>query len=784
MTRLHDGVASRTDLRCTSMPAAFLPPIVTREFSRAIASLQRAGCRSQVNKVNAIQLQAARREPITAAELTNHGESRLEKVEKFNLGDGYRAITQFIEHEGETVRVFWFAGSHDECDSWLERHRDHRYVFDPRDKRIELVPVDVNIRESARLINPELPPALLDEPLLRHLTPNDWEALGVSDVMKGELIKLMHADYANSVVLDVLDRLPSSLADVLFDVMSAANDENVDAVRARLDLFHGKRERATDAQVVGAIGLPVNAERFLTFADPEQLDNLLAREAWEAWMLFVHPAQAEVVEATFEGPARLRGVSGSGKSSVVLHRARHLARRHGLPVLVVTYTTSLAKLLRHLLDTLCGVEGNLITVSTTVGLAEDVLQRLNPEAIRKFRNQPAEQQLRTMRLHALRAAGAIDHLVDDGWSVWGAELDVDDALSLVRERYMVCDRPQYLSDHRSDDRVPPQVKPAILTAATALEEELANRKTTDNAGLILAALHAALGARGTAVDFLRPETIEPPFARCVLVDEAQDLSANELRLLIALTDHTATDGFFLAADAAQRIFRRNTSLASIGLDVRGRAYVLRKNYRNTRQILHAARLLFEPYDIVELDDEDNRSRIDVDLPGREGAQPEIIRFESAADEARWVASEIERIRREDVAVLGSGIAVLSASKRHREALEEQLQAKKISTANLRQDVVASSNHVKVSTIESAKGHEFSVVFLVGMNDGVIPWERADDDEITRDARRLYVAVTRARDRVVLTWNRERSARPSRFLTRMMAGCTQHRLAGGRVVDDV
>lgn len=286
------------------------------------------------------------------------------------------------------------------------------------------------------------------------------------------------------------------------------------------------------------------------------------------------------------------------------------------------------------------------------------------------------------------------------------------------------------------------------------------------------------------MNFVTPETIEPPFARCVLVDEAQDLSANEVRLLMALTDHKAADGFFLAADAAQRIFRRNTSLASLGLDVRGRAYVLRKNYRNTRQILHTARLLLEPYDIVELDDDDNRSRIDVDLPGREGARPEIIRFDSAAEEAQWVVAEIERIRREDAAVLGSGIAVLSANKRHREELEEKLRAKRIPTATLRQDVVASSNHVKVSTIESAEGHEFSAVFLVGMNDGVIPWERADEAEVARDARRLYVALTRARDRVVLTWNREHGARSSRFLTRMMAGCTQQRLVAGRLVGDV
>ena len=765
------------------MPRTILPPIVTREFQRARFALARAGRRTQVAKLDAIQVQAALREEITAVQLTHHGESRLEKAEKLDLGEGYRVITQFIEHEGHTVRVFWFAGSHDECDAWLERRRGHKYVYDPRDQRIELVPVEVAFREGARLVNPELAPAVLEQPLLRHLSTSDWEMLGVSALMREELLKLTHIDFASAAVLITLERLPAALQNVLFDVMVAADDENVDAIRARLDLFRGARLRATDAQVVEAIGLPVNAEKFLTFSDPEDLQELLAREAWEAWMLFIHPAQREVVDATFAGPARMRGVSGSGKTSVVLHRARQLARTYGLPVLVVTYTSSLAKLLRHLTETLCGVERNLIAISTAQWLAEEVLRRLDPGDFHSLRSELSDQQLRSIRVESLRAAGAVKALVHHGWSRREAEHELDDTLSLVREQYLVGERDRFPADADVAASLPTDVKAAVVSAAALLDAELERRKTSDDEGLVIRALDAALTNRGKEVNFDRPASIRRPFARCVLVDEAQDLSANEIRLLMALTDHRATDGLFVASDAAQRIFRRNTSLSALGIDVRGRAYVLRKNYRNTLQILHAARLLLEGYDIAELDDDDPKTRIDVDLPTREGGRPEIVRFDTVEDEVRWVASEIERVRREDAGVLGSGIAVLSASKRHRDAVGERLRAREIPTTALREDVVASSLPVKISTIESAKGHEFSVVFLVGMNEGVIPGGDATASDLLRDARRLYVALTRARDRVVLTWNRQGGGQASPFLTQMMSGCTQHRLEAGRVTDD-
>jgi DNA helicase-2/ATP-dependent DNA helicase PcrA len=83
--------------------------------------------------------------------------------------------------------------------------------------------------------------------------------------------------------------------------------------------------------------------------------------------------------------------------------------------------------------------------------------------------------------------------------------------------------------------------------------------------------------------------------------------------------------------------------------------------------------------------------------------------------------------------------------------------------------------VTLMTLHSAKGLEFSVVFLAGMEEGLFPHKLSiDDDAALEEERRLcYVGMTRAKDRLVLTWVRERrtygrqspeGTRPSRFLS--------------------
>lgn len=87
------------------------------------------------------------------------------------------------------------------------------------------------------------------------------------------------------------------------------------------------------------------------------------------------------------------------------------------------------------------------------------------------------------------------------------------------------------------------------------------------------------------------------------------------------------------------------------------------------------------------------------------------------------------------------------------------------------DEQTSTNFVTLMTIHAAKGLEFPAVFLVGLEEGLFPSSRSDDEDSIEEERRLaYVGMTRARKLLILTYagsrfsNGQRSYNmPSRFL---------------------
>ena len=70
-----------------------------------------------------------------------------------------------------------------------------------------------------------------------------------------------------------------------------------------------------------------NWDEILSYSDPAELQDVLDRGTFQEWQLFLHPNQRALVTRQFAGPARIRGLSGSGKTVVGLHRARYLAKR-------------------------------------------------------------------------------------------------------------------------------------------------------------------------------------------------------------------------------------------------------------------------------------------------------------------------------------------------------------------------------------------------------------------------------------------------------------------------
>lgn len=99
---------------------------------------------------------------------------------------------------------------------------------------------------------------------------------------------------------------------------------------------------------------------------------------FEAWRLFLHPSQRALVEAKFNGPAKVTGAAGTGKTVVAMHRAQALARA-GKSVLLTTYATSLKSNIEASLARLCpGEEGERIRVVTVHKQALDLARIVDP----------------------------------------------------------------------------------------------------------------------------------------------------------------------------------------------------------------------------------------------------------------------------------------------------------------------------------------------------------------------------------------------------------------------
>jgi superfamily I DNA/RNA helicase len=94
-------------------------------------------------------------------------------------------------------------------------------------------------------------------------------------------------------------------------------------------------------------------------ANVEELERALDFP-WEKWTVFLHPIQRSLVERDYNGPARVSGSAGTGKTIVALHRAVFLARANPeARILLTTFSDTLANALRTKLRRLISNEPRL-----------------------------------------------------------------------------------------------------------------------------------------------------------------------------------------------------------------------------------------------------------------------------------------------------------------------------------------------------------------------------------------------------------------------------------------
>ena len=112
----------------------------------------------------------------------------------------------------------------------------------------------------------------------------------------------------------------------------------------------------------------------------------------------------------------------------------------------------------------------------------------------------------------------------------------------------------------------------------------------------------------------------------------------------------------------------------------------------------------------------------------------------------------------------------------------------ISLASDYEETLDSDNHVSLMTVHAAKGLEFPVVFITGLEDRLFPLNSYEPEELEEERRLFYVAMTRAKEKIFLSWAQSRyqygqlrQSLPSMFISEIDSAIVQ--TTGGRFLSD-
>jgi superfamily I DNA/RNA helicase len=489
-----------------------------------------------------------------------------------------------------------------------------------------------------------------------------------------------------------------------------------------------------------ALRHPDSLRRFVTIQSDEELSAILDAPL-EKWRIFLHPSQATLVTKSFNGPARVTGGAGTGKTVVAMHRARHLA--HTLckspqdKILFTTYTANLAQNVRQNIAELCQSEAGRIEVV-----------HLHAWAARFLRNQrrkvevASPSELETCWKEAIRAAGEREFGPGFLRQEWEQVIQANEIQTAAA--YLKVPR---VGRGRTLSRLQRQ---SVWKICEHYVEALLRRGKSEWSTIIRDAR--------SLLELKKPSL---PY-RAILVDEAQDFHAEEWRLLRAIVPSGPND-LFLVGDAHQRLYGHKISLKNCGINIQGRSSRLRINYRTTEEIRTWAMAMLEGVEVDDLDGErEDESGYKSLLTG---PKPEVHQFDTRSAELDFIGKRVKELvverPPEHVCIAAR------TNKLVRDDYQPLLEGLGIASTLL--DQKTEGEGVRLATMHRIKGLEFPVMILAGINASYLPLQvdPKDDDPVTaadhqeRERSLLFVAATRARDTLVVTgWGT-----PSPFLAR-------------------
>ena len=588
--------------------------------------------------------------------------------------------------EVDGVFIVVYVGNRDDADRWVSN------------RRIEIHPQTQEILIYRPIKGEEVVKNSMEAPFRRYSIDYLY-SLGVPREYI-EPLRMVAKDRVQSLI----ESLPELVQERIFALLENKPVPSPLKVRVQAPILH-----------------PSNRYRYWLISSKEELERALFSD-WEDWMIFLHPAQRIVVDQNYRGPAKVTGAAGTGKTVVAIHRAVRLAEENpGGHVLLTTYTRTLADVLREGVFRLAGKLRNL-----EVEHFDRLLARWCIALFDRKHSIARDDQIKAALNQARKEVGV---------PRWASDLFLFNEWLRVLDAWGIRELKEYITVDRTGRGMPlTQSRRQELWPVFERAREILSSQGLETWG----------GRTRTLLENLD----KLPRYDHVVVDETQDLSPIQLKLLRAIVPEGEND-LFLVGDAAQRIYQTRVPWRWLGIETVGRSQRLWVNYRTTREVADFAEKIL-PEKITEAEGEEVSPKA---LSIRSGEPPLVQFFSHPLGEATVLANWLEALIKQGYKP--EEIVVVARTKR---ILKErgELAVERAELPHWYLEERGDGNGVRLATMHRVKGLEFRAVAVIGVEDGIVPLKTAlnqAETEADRDAQLelerqlLFVALSRAREKL-------------------------------------
>ena len=587
----------------------------------------------------------------------------------------YRAILK--EVEPRKIYLIVWVDNHDEAMRWAENKmidwNESVQAFQVYDS-IELEE-EVTFEKQEETVEPKF---------IFKYDADDLKDVGVPKSLIPAVLKIED--------LTGLEKLEENLPNDAFEHLFYLID-GVDIELIKRDIEEGK---VKSDKLETQIASDNNKRSFIEIFDEDDILKEALNGDLNKWKYFLHPSQAALVNKDYNGAIKVTGGAGTGKTVAALHRMKYLSKSVNaeLPILFTTFTRELTMSLETLASSL-GIDSNTYEIQNIDRVARNLALKYGV----------IDASAYIFYLNARRKPEQV-------WTdLLESELSSFDESFLQNEyeQVILANNITTMADYFKVSRV--GRGKAINRFKRKEVWDLVEKFKAKCEDL---SLYYKEEVYNLLTDYLTENK-----TNCyshIIVDELQDFSNVELRLMRALVKEGMND-LFLVGDPLQNIYDKTVVFSQCNINVKGgRSKRLRINYRTSEEIKRLAIQVvsgekFEDFDGGEESKQGYQSLF-------HGLRPTYKLFNSREEELDEVLNEINKLVQERNYSYSS-IAIAARKKGSLKEFRNKMHVSNIPYTD--KDLLNSNNEgVRLASFHNMKGLEFKHVFLVDVNNNTLP----------------------------------------------------------------